>query len=81
MHEYSIMEQVIESINTKLKEEKAQRVKVVNIRMGGTFQEGPVRQAFEMLVENTPLKETELVIEPFELVHNSEILTNDLHLT
>ncbi len=65
MHEYSIVEQYVEQILEQVNKENVADVKEIRFRRGSTFAEGPMRQAFEMLVQNTPLQNANLIIETF----------------
>lgn len=65
MHEFSIVQQLIEKLQAELGRQNVTVVKKVHLRRGSTFAEEPLRQAFQILSENTPLQNAELVIEEF----------------
>lgn len=72
MHEYSVVQQLVEGLLKELKGQGAVKVTEVRLRRGSTFAEGPLRQAFQLLGENTPLQGAELVIEEFSVTHTCE---------
>ncbi len=68
MHEYSLMEDVVSSLNETLLREgitRAGAVKEIVLRIGALdiHSEESFRQAFEVLVKGTPLEGTELKLE------------------
>ncbi len=72
MHEYSVVQQLVEKLLAELQGQGVHRVKEVRLRRGSTFGEGPLRQAFAMLTANTPLQGAELIIEGFPVEHTCE---------
>ena len=69
MHEYTIVEQLIERLLAECNAKQAYSVKLVHLRRGSTFSEAPLRQAFEMLSPGTPLNGAKLVIDEFAVNH------------
>lgn len=69
MHEYSIVQQLIEKLLTQVQNQGGSRVKQVHLRRGSTFSVGPLLQAFQILTPNTPLQNAELVIDEFSTEH------------
>ncbi|MBI1389357.1 MAG: hypothetical protein GC154_13015 [bacterium] len=67
MHEYSIVENLIDQLKRELARQGVERVKTVHLRRGSAFAEGALIQAFEMLSQNTPLQDTELRVESVAL--------------
>ena len=65
MHEYSIVEQVVEQILRHLEEENIESVQRLRFQRGSTFAEEPLRQAWEMLTENTLLEGAALEVEEY----------------
>jgi Zn finger protein HypA/HybF involved in hydrogenase expression len=65
MHEYSVVQQLIEKLLEEVKKRGGAVVKEVRLRRGSTFAEGPIQQAFEIMSENTPLQDAQLIIEEF----------------
>ncbi len=62
MHEYSLMQEIIESITTRLKEEGPARVEEVNLKIGvlDVHSEAAARQAFQVLARGTSLERARL---------------------
>jgi hydrogenase nickel incorporation protein HypA/HybF len=69
MHEYSIVQELIERLLTDINSRGINAVKEIHLRRGSTFAEGPLQQAFLIMSENTPLEGAQLVIEEFEVEH------------
>ncbi|MFB3786869.1 MAG: hydrogenase maturation nickel metallochaperone HypA [bacterium] len=65
MHEYSIVEQIVDQVLTAMREQGVERVKSVHLRRGSTFSEEALRQAYDMLTPGTPLESAELIIEEY----------------
>jgi hydrogenase nickel insertion protein HypA len=63
MHEYSIVEQFVEQILEHLKKENVTSVKSIRFQRGSTFAEDPLRQAWDLLTENTILHDAEVFVE------------------
>jgi len=66
MHELSIIESLIQNLETRLAEEKMARVQSIRIRLGGAFSEDAFRQAFEVLTQGTALEGARMEIETVE---------------
>ena len=69
MHEYTIVEQLIERLLEQCTKHDAKSVQLIHLRRGSTFSEAPLRQAFEMLSPGTPLVGAKLVIDEFTVNH------------
>jgi hydrogenase nickel insertion protein HypA len=69
MHEFSVVQQLIEKLLEETKKRGGVRVKEIRLRRGSTFAEGPIQQAFEIMSENTPLQDAQLVVEEFSVEH------------
>ena len=69
MHEYSIVEQLVENLRADMESQGVTRVRQIRLRRGSTFAEAPLRQAFEMLTKETPLADTELIVEEYAVTH------------
>jgi len=69
MHEYSVVQQLIEKLLDEIKKRGASRIKEVRLRRGSTFAEGPIQQAFEIMSQNTPLQDAQLIIEELAVEH------------
>lgn len=72
MHEFSIVQQLMERLLQEAKAKGADSVKEVHLRRGSTFAEAPLRQAFQILSENTPLQKAELIIDEFSVEYKCE---------
>ncbi len=72
MHEYSIVEEMIEKLRAEFKDKNIDHVSRIRLRRGSTFHEGPLRQAFEMLSDDPVFSGTELDIEEFQVEHTCE---------
>lgn len=85
MHEFGIVEQLIDALQHRLGHQGVTSVQAIRLRKSSAFAEGPVHQAFEMLTPGTMLEGTKLVIEevPFDSVcaacgHSAVVTTDDL---
>jgi len=85
MHEYSIVEHLLEHLQAELQRQGVMRVREIRIRRGGTFAEGPLLQAFEMIAPETILAGAKLIVDEFSVTqacancgHTQEITTDDL---
>lgn len=67
MHEYSIVEDLVEQLKNEMKAKGIESVKRIRLRRGSTFSEGALLQAFEMLTENTPLQGAQLEVESYSV--------------
>lgn len=72
MHEYSIVQELVEKLLTEISAKGLTSVKEVRLRRGSTFAEEPLQQAFHIMSENTPLEGAQLVIEEFNIEHKCE---------
>jgi Zn finger protein HypA/HybF involved in hydrogenase expression len=66
MHEYALMQEIINSILERLKEEQSPiPVKEVILKLGilDIHSEAAARQAFEILTKDTPLQDSQLTLE------------------
>ncbi|MHB9133711.1 MAG: hydrogenase/urease maturation nickel metallochaperone HypA [Armatimonadota bacterium] len=63
MHEYSIVEQLIEQLQHHLGHLGITRVEEIRLRKNSAFAEGPIHQAFAMLSPGTVLDGAHLCIE------------------
>ncbi|MCX7015803.1 MAG: hydrogenase maturation nickel metallochaperone HypA [Candidatus Sumerlaeota bacterium] len=66
MHELSIIQSLIQTVEARLAEEKAARVRSIRIRLGEVFSEDAFRQAFDMLAQGTALEGARLEVESIE---------------
>ncbi len=64
MHEVSLVAQLIDAAAARAGDG---RVTLLRVRHATTIPEDVLRQAFEMLVEDGPLREAKLVTEPFDI--------------
>ena len=85
MHEFSIVQQLVERLLHEAKTRESTAVKEVHLRRGSTFAEAPLRQAYQILSENTPLQNANLIIDEFSVEykcencgHNQVITSDDL---
>ena len=69
MHEYAIVQQLVDEILEDLRRREVRSVRQVHLRRGSTFSEGSLRQAYEILTANTPLAGAELIVEEFGVDH------------
>ncbi|MDP8244474.1 MAG: hydrogenase maturation nickel metallochaperone HypA [Candidatus Hinthialibacter antarcticus] len=67
MHEYSIVEDLVNQLKKELESKGANQLKSVRLRRGSTFSEGALIQAFEMLTVDTPLQGSELIVEAYSV--------------
>jgi hydrogenase nickel incorporation protein HypA/HybF len=83
MHEYSIVQDLVEKLLHEMDEKGATSVKEIRLRRGSTFAEAPLQQAFLIMTENTPLEGAELVIEAFNVEYKcascgyTQVVTSD----
>lgn len=69
MHEYSIVEQMIQSLSKEFQREGIEQVKEIRLRRNSIFSAGALEQAFEMLSPNTPLQGAALIVEDVVFEH------------
>lgn len=82
MHEFSVVESVVQELLAKLAEQKVKSVESVRFRRGSAFAEGALVQAFRMLSAGTPLEGARLDIDTVNLDFNcgcghSQVITAD----
>ncbi|HQH74454.1 MAG TPA: hydrogenase maturation nickel metallochaperone HypA [bacterium] len=65
MHEYSIVQQIVDQIRAAMREQGVERVQSIHLRRGSTFSEEALRQAYDMLTPGTPLENARLIIEEY----------------
>jgi hydrogenase nickel incorporation protein HypA/HybF len=63
MHEYGLVQDLVKRIVSQIPAGDARRVTEVRVRRGSTMAEEPLRQAFEILSEGTPLQGAALRVE------------------
>ena len=63
MHEYAVVLDLVEAIQVRMMKQGAPEVKRIRLRRDSTFAEGPLRQAFTVITEHTPLASARLEIE------------------
>ncbi len=63
MHEFSIVESVVENLLPAAERAGGGKVQSVRFRRGSAFSEEALRQAFEVLSLGTPLEGAEIVVE------------------
>jgi Zn finger protein HypA/HybF involved in hydrogenase expression len=63
MHEYAVVEDLVELIQDRARKKGSPAVRRIHLRRDSTFAEGPLRQAFALLTEHTPLQSARLEIE------------------
>ena len=69
MHEYSIVQQLVEKLVAELDRQGVKQVVSVRLRRGSTFKEEPLRQAFAMLSDRTPLKGATVIVDEYAVEH------------
>ncbi len=67
MHEYSIVEDLVNRLKQEMKERGVESLKSIRLRRGSTFSEGALLQAFEMLTQDTPLQGVEMIVEAYSV--------------
>ena len=72
MHEYSVVQQLIEKLLAEVASKGYSGVKEIHLKRGSTFAEGPLQQAFQIMSENTPLQDAQLIIEEFKIDYKCE---------
>lgn len=72
MHEYAIVEHMVEHIDAELRRQGVTKVLSLHLRRGSTFAEEPLRQAYEILSPGSVLDGAELVIEDFSVTHTCD---------
>lgn len=69
MHEYTVVQQLVDHLVGQLRSEGVEKVKSIHLRRGSTFAEDPLRLALEILSEGTPLKGADVIIESYSVEH------------
>ena len=69
MHEYSVVQQLVNQLVAQLRSQGVARVRTIHLRRGSTFAEAPLRLALEVLSEDTPLKGADVVIDSYSVEH------------
>jgi Zn finger protein HypA/HybF involved in hydrogenase expression len=83
MHEFSVVQQLVDQLVGKLRTQGVEQVKTIHLRRGSTFAEDPLRMALEVLSENTPLKGADVVIDSYSVEHTcascgrSQVVTSE----
>ncbi len=83
MHEYSIVQELVDKLLHQMEEKGIASIKQVHLRRGSTFAEAPLQQAFLIMTENTPLEGAELVIDAFNVEYkckscgHTQVVTSD----
>jgi hydrogenase nickel insertion protein HypA len=67
MHEFGVVQELVERILEQTHGTKASRVTEIRLRRGSTFKEEPLRQAFTMLSQGTPLEGAVLTVEEYRV--------------
>jgi hydrogenase nickel insertion protein HypA len=81
MHEYSIVQELVERLLKEVERRGATSVKEIHLRRGSTFAEGPLQQAFLIMSENTPLQDAQLIIEEFSVEYKCKACGYDQVIT
>lgn len=81
MHEFSVVEQLVDRLLSELRDKGITSVREVHLRRGSTFAEAPLRQAFEILKQNTPLQNAALVIDEFSVTFSCRSCGHAQHIT
>ena len=68
MHEYSIVEHMLDHLQTDLRQQGIRCVKAVRVRRGGAFAAEALLQAFQMLSKDTIFADAELIVDEFSVV-------------
>lgn len=68
MHEFALIQDMIEEVLSRMKAHDPARVKVVELNVGESsgYSAESLRQAYDVLTEGTPLGDAELVVTPSE---------------
>jgi len=67
MHEYSIVQELVEKLLAEISKKEITAVREVHVRRGSTFSGESLQQAFIIMTENTPLDGAQLIIEDFNV--------------
>jgi Zn finger protein HypA/HybF involved in hydrogenase expression len=82
MHEFAIVEVLVNSLLEQIRYQNAHNIKCVHLRRGSAFSEEALRQAYDILTASTALSDAELIIETVNLIHNcqcghKQVITSD----
>ncbi len=68
MHEYTLIQDLVEQAISRMNVEKASRIKAIEVHVGKTsgYSEENLAQAFEIISAESGLKGTELVLKSIE---------------
>jgi hydrogenase nickel incorporation protein HypA/HybF len=69
MHEFTIVQQMVERLLARLREDGIEDVRRVRVRRDSTFSAEALRQSWELVIEGTPLERAELVVEDVVVEH------------
>jgi len=69
VHEYSVVQQLVERLLVYLRERGIGQVTQVRVRRDSTFSADALRQSYELLTRQTALEGAGLVIEEFAVEH------------
>jgi Zn finger protein HypA/HybF involved in hydrogenase expression len=82
MHEFAVVESVVQSLQSRLEQEGVRAVEAIRFRRGSAFSGEALCQAFEMLTPGTPMEGARLEIETVNLEFDcacghQQVITND----
>lgn len=82
MHEFGIVEGIVNNVLPLLESSNVQRVSQVHLRRGSAFSEDALRQAYQATTRGTPLEGAALVIDTVNLNHvcpcgHHQVITSD----
>lgn len=62
MHEYTLIQNLIEEVHIKMKERKASKLKLIELHVGESsgYSKENLKQAFDILITETEFKDAEL---------------------
>src|SRR5215467_6158234 len=85
MHEFSVVQLLVDELRSRLECERVERVIVVRVRRASAFSEAALRQSFEALIKGSILEGSGLEIETVETWcscpcgHRQVVTSEDLH--
>lgn len=68
-HEFGIVNSLVSEVLKNLKQWHIAHVAEIRLRRGSAFSEDSLRQAYDSLIQGTPLQDAKLVIETINLNH------------
>ncbi|MEZ4670598.1 MAG: hydrogenase maturation nickel metallochaperone HypA [Anaerolineae bacterium] len=82
MHEFGIVEGIVEHVLPRLESAQVEHVASVQFRRGSAFSEEALRQAYEAVTQGTPLEGAELLIDTVNLDYEcpcgyQQVITSD----